>query len=878
MESESKAAWAALGIAVAAMFIALAQALQQYFITGQLIRLCDSVVFGGLPGQGRRIWKMSQFRFRVMYRVPQIGLPPDLWPSSAAQSFSEMRMALPEHVGGLPDPSANCETGRLMAGFRNLSRLIKKSSGPREAGEVGIASWAAFCKTVYFSCHASIRYSFVEGDADRCPTDIPTVPMQMSLRDAIVMGLMVGMECTTASFDRGSVSMQGAAGTITSAQHPVLGPMIHFTPRDTSGRLGIRSTGNISKDWLWRVMGNCIVSRRQYNWRRRRWVEATRARINKPPASRHDEENDKPTAVAAAEGSSRSGGRGELGASDTPLGRMQQDGAWRLVTRDAIPLLKTNTWGSHRRRGPTDLMVEDAQPDFRPPVFSWELQNSPVGKGQPFYTRMSRKDLSLETLDVFGHDYELDKDDPRYVIIHRWVTKPEQDLLWRHTKVLRETKRMESGHIRPDNDSTAIAPVARGSKESHDATRESTKIYIPQSTHGEGQSTHEEEQSIHEEELFTHDEELFTHEDEQRMREEEDQYEWTNNSARSDSCLPASVQLDGESSKASSDGKADHPSGIRANSSSVPGTPASVLVFRDESEDRRVAEERALGANQDTLNPLKFRDKEVSLFASARPGNMSWFWLSQTDIIPGFWATPWRSISGLTPQTCIAAVAVFIEALSQRMGDTDGIQYLEYDTPYSVSVLSDTIDDMKRGTRTYPAYAFRSNGGIVCTGTYATISHKAFHLPIPAVDLLGPYQHQVNGAVEKSQGASEGHLVELMRLDAWLSLVGRMAEIRKGRGQLIMRTPALVQELMDHFKWRLFDADLTSESEREDLYERLGSAVIAWLTSEDLSEAEVLYAVVAALRTVKVGQAVLTGADTRMIIEILEKDVQVHLV
>lgn len=56
MDSESTAAWAALGISIAAMFIALAQAVQQYFITGQLIRLCDSVVFGGLPGQGRRIW------------------------------------------------------------------------------------------------------------------------------------------------------------------------------------------------------------------------------------------------------------------------------------------------------------------------------------------------------------------------------------------------------------------------------------------------------------------------------------------------------------------------------------------------------------------------------------------------------------------------------------------------------------------------------------------------------------------------------------------------------------------------------------------------------------------------------------------------------
>ncbi|EMR61325.1 hypothetical protein UCREL1_11761 [Eutypa lata UCREL1] len=78
MADETSAAWAALGISIAAMIIALAHAVQQYFTTGQLIRLRDSVVFGGLTGQGRRIWQMSQFRFRVMYRVPQIGLPLDL--------------------------------------------------------------------------------------------------------------------------------------------------------------------------------------------------------------------------------------------------------------------------------------------------------------------------------------------------------------------------------------------------------------------------------------------------------------------------------------------------------------------------------------------------------------------------------------------------------------------------------------------------------------------------------------------------------------------------------------------------------------------------------------------------------------------------------
>lgn len=61
-------------VAVIAMIVALAQALQQYFMTGQLIRICDSVVFGPMPGQGRRVWQLSQFRFRVLYSIPQISL------------------------------------------------------------------------------------------------------------------------------------------------------------------------------------------------------------------------------------------------------------------------------------------------------------------------------------------------------------------------------------------------------------------------------------------------------------------------------------------------------------------------------------------------------------------------------------------------------------------------------------------------------------------------------------------------------------------------------------------------------------------------------------------------------------------------------------
>lgn len=88
MEPDKAAAIAALAVALLALLVASAQAIQQYFISGQLIRLCDSVVYNQMPGQGHRIWQFSQFRFRVVYSIPQVRLVPELWRSTATRVHS----------------------------------------------------------------------------------------------------------------------------------------------------------------------------------------------------------------------------------------------------------------------------------------------------------------------------------------------------------------------------------------------------------------------------------------------------------------------------------------------------------------------------------------------------------------------------------------------------------------------------------------------------------------------------------------------------------------------------------------------------------------------------------------------------------------------
>jgi len=62
-----------------------------------------------------------------------------------------------------------------------------------------------------------------------------------------------------------------------------------------------------------------------------------------------------------------------------------------------------------------------------------------VDPNRPTYTRMSRRHLSIETLNRYRVDYEFDQD-PDYVLIKRWVPEYEQDFLWSHTREIRERR------------------------------------------------------------------------------------------------------------------------------------------------------------------------------------------------------------------------------------------------------------------------------------------------------------------------------------------------------------------------------------------------------------------------------------------------------
>ncbi|KAL8893621.1 MAG: hypothetical protein Q9192_005089 [Flavoplaca navasiana] len=249
MDPSTAAAIAAVAIAVLAFVVAFAQVLQQYFVTGSLLRLCDSVVYGPLPGRGRRVWQPGQFRFRVIYTLPQLRLEKGLWGEEGDDDV---------HLHEYP--------------------YIEEWSDRK------------------FSPQSSIGH--------RCPSDLPNVPMQISLRDIVILGLQTGMKITSPYIDIET------------------GVLLHFAPSGLDaghGSLVNRDQRKINKLWVLRANNYAIVAGRAYNYRERlhlleqdgEWLPAAQMEGFEPDERRHrrgvqrytqDDPNDRKTTHSESKG------------------------------------------------------------------------------------------------------------------------------------------------------------------------------------------------------------------------------------------------------------------------------------------------------------------------------------------------------------------------------------------------------------------------------------------------------------------------------------------------------------------------------------------------------------------------------------------------
>ncbi|KAL8648670.1 MAG: hypothetical protein Q9226_005901, partial [Calogaya cf. arnoldii] len=384
MDHDVIAAIAALVVAFVAFLVASAQAIQQYLVSGQLIRLCDSVVYNQMPGQGHRIWQYSQFRFRVVYSIPQIHLLPDLW------------LDISSHVRPLPPDAAP---------LPNLKVQKSKSTSAALAGE---ASWVSFVRAVQHSAGRSMRYVMVDGDADRCPSDLPVVPMQLSMRDIAVMALSAGMQVTDVSFQSQSISIQGDAGTITCSRHPVLGTLIHFAQKQALENHGIQvQGGTIQGNWVARMLNVVTVAGHRYDSVDRKhyeedegsWMEASkkiRILVDHKPASTSNDpppsfvRRRRPTQSTTAEmdhGASMTDNH-DRNPSIKPLQSPEkddpliidrpQDGKWALVSGPAHPV----AGDSHALVPPRSV---------RPPLRGSVVQSSDTLKTIQYHIRRARR-------------------------------------------------------------------------------------------------------------------------------------------------------------------------------------------------------------------------------------------------------------------------------------------------------------------------------------------------------------------------------------------------------------------------------------------------------------------------------------------------------
>ena len=252
------------------------------------------------------------------------------------------------------------------------------------------------------------------------------------------------------------------------------------------------------------------------------------------------------------------------------------------------------------------------------------------------------------------------------------------------------------------------------------------------------------------------------------------------------------------------------------------------------------------------------------------------FWLCQIDAMAGSWATPWEFHLPISA-ALDGAVIVILEALLGFLDVGSSLCYTDsnYDLQYS---FRRTADWASQGKITYPAYGHNAQGGVIATGRYKGVHIPCFKSMIPALELLHSYDWQVNGDLRDQAEDGEEMNVELMRLDAWLSYVGRVPEIADGPHRLLSQAPSFVQLLVEDFELDFQITDRSASDGGLQDIQGLVENVMDLLTDEELTQPEQLYVLVALLRGVKVAQCVLAGSNTKEVQEILFKDVQAHLV
>ncbi|EWZ30473.1 hypothetical protein FOCG_07623 [Fusarium oxysporum f. sp. radicis-lycopersici 26381] len=1021
-DASAIAAVAALIIALFALLVAVAQALQQYLITGQLIRLCDSVVFGPLPGQGYRVWQFSQFRFRVLYSIPQINLEADLWPKesphiksyaigeemlpdlqpdslvdySASSSsmeivsncrvhintmdtavrgsqtrseawsssdrshytwwqslgiwmrrkFERIRSVIPQTSGDSWSSSTGSDytywdflgiwLRRKFGRIRSIVPLAKKEQPAPDSNDasVGEASWVSFCKAINRSCGGSVRYRSVTYDADRCPSDLVTAPMQVSMRDIAVMGLTAGMKITDCSFKEKSISMQGAIGTITSSNHPILGPILHFTPRATTSPLprslaqwSDDDRGVVNKSWLARTWDVCTVAKVPFNSLKRRTTRRLDDRwtsYQEPDQFSKKQKHKRafnmagivPVDVDRRQGRKKKKAKvkksGRTGATvSVSVNRRPQDGNWTIIQPNPPPQtaamegngnkekakeVQTGT-GEDNERHATPLHQLASATELN------ALEEQDTAPAKEFHQQVPRDDSTSQQAQPSGQSPVIETTPEKHPgqsnnsTQHGTKGKEQSDdiqatpvpepLVQGQPNMGESTLKLEEGEgqsqrtsLKPDEQNVAAPQTSVGGSPAIFG-RPVTRLLLTQTPHWDAlpeespQDSARQEPDIREprrkatvedvpdsgDEVASESERPLASETLDRGLAAKKRQEKRNKRSRKIQKDKAIVE-ESRTSDSRPQFLLTYPGeGLGSEPSNPTPETKEDKAHAREAERRRRREEREL--ERDRRN--KSRGNVVSL------NRMDMYWFCQVDIYQGFWATPWRPDVPIQT-SLVGAVTVILEALLGFLEENVSLVYCNPNRYWT------TRDWITYGGISYPAYASNARGGVIARGSYKGVRVPAFQYTVPALELLYSYEWQVSSYLHDQERYCEELNIELMRIDAWLSYVGRTDKIANGPTDLLKGAPALVQLLQADFEVDFMNIDLSAKEGGHQDIQGLADNVMDFLTDEELDEAEQLYILVALLRAVKVCQCVLAGSNTREMEEILMKDVQAHLV
>lgn len=247
-------------------------------------------------------------------------------------------------------------------------------------------------------------------------------------------------------------------------------------------------------------------------------------------------------------------------------------------------------------------------------------------------------------------------------------------------------------------------------------------------------------------------------------------------------------------------------------------------------------------------------------------GEINWLWICQADVLPGCLATPWKAL--FTEAVCLGAISVLLSVLN-KVASSSNLRYVP---------LQDYCQAWTdAGRSTYPSYAHNANGGVVATGFYELVESKSFANQIPVIELLHSYRHQVNRTYFHSTQSVRENLGELVGLDSWLSICGRMPEISEGPANLLRTLPTFIQSSMMDFQLEFSSFDRTSHGGSLRIMQTITSSLIQCFAEHHLSPAEQLFTSVAMLRTVKLALCVARGTDTSRLRDVLLHDVQVYM-